>query len=99
MDNNFILNKENEIYYECGYSCDNAIFLSLGNEKFFITDGRYTTEAKQKAKAEIITTKNLLKTAKEILLKNRVKKIKIDSTQWNYEDYNSLSKIVTLQKI
>ena len=71
MDN-FILNGENEVYYECGYSCDNVIFLSLGNEKFFITDGRYTTDAKENAKSEVITTKDLLKTTKEILLKNRV---------------------------
>jgi len=98
MDN-FILNKENEIYYECGYSCDNVIFLNLGDEKYFITDGRYTIDATQNATAEVITTKNLLKTAKEILLKKRIKKLKIDPANWDYESFVSLSKIVTLQKI
>jgi len=98
MDN-FILNQENEIYYECGYSCDNVIFLSLGGEKFFITDGRYTIDAKDNAKAEVITTKDLLKTTKEILLKNRIKKLKIDPMNWDYESFVSLSKIVTLQKV
>ena len=96
MDN-FILNGENEVYYECGYSCDNVIFLSLGNEKFFITDGRYTTDAKENAKAEVITTKDLLKTTKEILLKNRVKKLKIDPTKWDYKSYTELQKVTTLQ--
>ena len=98
MDN-FILNGENEIYYECGYSCDNVIFLSLGGEKYFITDGRYTIDAKQNAKAEVITTSNLLKTTKEILLKNRIKKLKIDASKWDYLSYNELSKITTLQNI
>jgi len=98
MDN-FILNKENEVFYECGYSCDNVIYLSLGDEKYFITDGRYTIDAKENAQAEVITTKDLLKTTKEILLKKRIKKLKIDPANWDYESFVSLSKIVTLQKI
>ena len=98
MDN-FILNGENEIYYECGYSCDNVIYLNIGDEKYFITDGRYTIDAKENAKAEVITTKDLLKTTKEILLKKRVKKLKIDAKKWDYDSYISLSKIVTLQNI
>ena len=47
---NFILKNENAIYYECNFSCDNVTFLSLGSEKFFITDARYTIEAKEYAK-------------------------------------------------
>ena len=47
---NFILKNENAIYYEVNFSCDNVIFLSLGSEKFFITDARYTIEAKEYAK-------------------------------------------------
>jgi len=42
---NFILKDENAIYYEIGYSCDNALLLSLGDEKFFFTDSRYALEA------------------------------------------------------
>ena len=98
MDN-FILNKENEIYYECGYSCDNVIYLSLGDEKYFITDGRYTLDAKQNAKAEVITTKDLLKKAKEILLKKRVKNLIIDPLNWDYNSFMNLSKIVNLKQI
>ena len=98
MDN-FILNGENEIYYECGYSCDNVIFLSLSGEKYFITDGRYTIDAKQNANAEVVTTSNLLKTTKEILLKNRIKKLKIDASKWDYLSYSELAKIITLQNV
>ena len=98
MDN-FILNKENEIYYECGYSCDNVIFLSINGEKYFITDGRYTTDAKENSKAEVVTSSNLLKTAKEILLKRRVKRIIIDPLNWDYNSFIELQKVVSLQKV
>ena len=43
---NYILQNENSVYFECGYSCDNVIFLSLSDENFFITDARYEIEAK-----------------------------------------------------
>lgn len=47
MLNNYILKDENAVFYECGYSCDNAILLSLSGEKFFLTDARYTIEARE----------------------------------------------------
>jgi len=99
MHNNFILNKENEVYYECGYSCDNVIFLSLEGEKYFITDGRYTIDAMQNAKANVITTSNLLKTAKEIILKNRIKRVTIDPLNWDYNSFVALSKVTNLQQV
>jgi len=99
MHNNFILNRENEIYYECGYSCDNVIFLSLDGEKYFITDGRYTLDAKQNAKANVITTKELLKTAKEIILKKRVKRLTIDPLNWDYNSFVELQKVTSLKKV
>ena len=98
MDN-IILNGENEIYYEVGYSCDNSILLVFGAEKFFITDGRYEIEAKEKAKAEVVISKNLLKSAKELILKYRVKKIKIDPSKWDYKSYNELKMLVSLQDV
>mgnify|MGYP000331818338 CR=1 FL=1 len=72
---NFILQNENAIYFECKFSCDNVIFLNLGDDKYFITDARYTTEAKEYAKnCEVIESSNLIETTKEILKKNKIKK-------------------------
>jgi Xaa-Pro aminopeptidase len=99
MYNNFILNKENEVYYECGYSCDNVIFLSIEGEKYFITDGRYTLDAKQNADANVITSSNLIKTAKEIILKKKVKRITIDQLNWDYDSFVSLSKVTNLKQV
>jgi len=94
---NYILNKENEIYYECGWSSDNAIFLYLDGEKYVITDGRYTLDAREKADAEVIEARDLLKKAKELILKKRVKKLKIDPNNWSYKSYSELKKVVNLQ--
>ncbi len=94
---NYILNKENEIYYECGWSSDNALFLCLDGEKFVITDSRYTLDAKENAKAEVIEARDLVKKARELILKKRVKKLKIDFKNWSKEDITKLSLAVFLQ--
>ena len=94
---NYILNKENEIYYECGWSSDNALFLYIDGEKFVITDSRYTLDAKENAKAFVIEARDLVKKAREIILKKRVKKIKIDFKNWSKEDIKRLSLAVFLQ--
>ena len=94
---NYILNKENEIYYECGWSSDNSLFLCLDGQRYVITDGRYTLDAKEKAKAEVIEARDLVKKAKELILKHKVKKLKIDPNNWSYKDYTQLAKVVNLQ--
>ncbi len=89
---NFILQNENAIYFECKFSCDNVIFLNLGNENFFITDARYITEAKEYAKrCEVIESSNLIETTKEILKKNKIKKIIFDPNDFTYSSYINLT--------
>lgn len=89
---NFILQNENAIYYECKFSCDNVIFLNLGKDRYFITDARYTTEAKEYAKkCEVIESSNLVETTKEILMKNKIKKIVFDPNDFTYATYINLT--------
>ena len=95
---NFILKNENAIYFECKFSCDNVIFLNLENERFFITDARYVTEAKEYAKkCEVIESSNLIETAKEILKKNHIKKIIFDPNDFTYASYISLSENLKIE--
>jgi Xaa-Pro aminopeptidase len=96
---NFIVNRENEVYYECGYSNDNCILLFIDGEKYLITDGRYTLEAKEEAKAEVIEDRNLLKRAREIILKKRVKRLIIDPLNFSKEEYNYLKQAVRLKDV
>ena len=97
---NFILRDENAIYYECKFSCDNVIYLNLGDEKYFITDARYTTEAKEYAKkCEIIESSNLIDTAKEILKKNKIKKLMFDPNDFTYAAYTNISENLKTQFI
>jgi len=93
----YILNKENEIYYECGWSSDNALFLKLGDYKYVITDGRYTLEAKEEANAEVVEASNLIKKARELILKHKIKKITLDPLNWDYESYNLIAKVCKIK--
>ena len=89
---NFILQNENAVYFECKFSCDNVIFLNLNEEKYFITDARYTTEAKQYAKkCEVIESSNLIDTTREILKNKKIKKLIYDPNDFTHAAYTNLS--------
>lgn len=89
---NFILQNENAIYYECGFSCDNVIFLNLGEDKFFITDSRYTQEAKEYTNnCQVIESNNLIETTKKILNKSKIKKIAFNPKDFIYSNYKNLT--------
>lgn len=89
---NYILLNENAVYYECGFSCDNVVFLKLDSSKYFITDARYTVEAKEYAKnSEVIESSDLIKTTKEILKRNKIKKIVFDPNDFKLAFYQKLT--------
>ncbi len=89
---NYIVYKnENALYYECGYSCDNAIFVKLGEDSFFITDGRYEIDAKESLKdTQVIIAKSLVLEVAKILKTYKVKKVIIDPNEWTLFSFNLL---------
>jgi Xaa-Pro aminopeptidase len=88
----YILKNENAVYHECGFSCDNELFLKLGSEAFFITDPRYTTEAKEKVKdAEVIEApRDLFAEAKKILKNSGIKKVFYDPNDFSVAGFDKL---------
>ena len=90
---NYMLKDENAIYYECGYSCDNALYLRLGSEAFFITDSRYTIDAKENVQsAKVVIDRDLYGKAVKILKKHKVKKIIFDPKEWTVDGFERISK-------
>jgi len=88
---NYMLKDENAIYYECGYSCDNALYLRLGADAFFITDGRYTIDAKENVVgAEVVIDGDLYGKAAKILKKHQVKKIVFDPKEWSVAGFDKI---------
>ena len=88
---NYILKDENALYYECGYSSDNALYLKCGSEAYFITDSRYTVEAKEKVKgAEVITAPNLITAARKVIKKAKIKKVIYDPKEWSMHAFEVL---------
>ena len=88
----YILKDENAVYHECGFSCDNELFIKLGSEAFFITDPRYMVEAKEKVKnAEVIEAKRDLSVeAKKILRSANIKKIFYDPSDFSVAEFSKL---------
>ncbi len=89
---NYILKNENALYYECGYSCDNAIYLRCGLEAYFITDSRYTLEAKEKIiSAQVVASRDIIDTARKLIKKSKLKKVLFDPKEWSVQAFEKLS--------
>ncbi|PID47980.1 MAG: X-Pro aminopeptidase [Proteobacteria bacterium] len=91
----YITNNENAMFYECGFSCDNGYFLKLKDKAFFVTDARYTSEAKeyiQNAKVIEGDRRDLLLSVRKILKKHRVNKLVFDPNGWSVSEFDRLSK-------
>jgi len=87
-----MLKDENAIYYECGYSCDNALYIRLGSDAFFITDSRYTIDADENVVgAEVIINGDLYGEAVSLLKKHKVKKIIFDPKEWTVAGFERVS--------
>jgi Xaa-Pro aminopeptidase len=87
-----MLKNENSIYYECGYSCDNALYLRLGLEAYFITDGRYTIDANENVQnAKVVIGRDIYGEAFKILKKSKVKKVIFDPKEWSVAGFKKLS--------
>jgi Xaa-Pro aminopeptidase len=98
----YIIQNENALFYECGFSCDNALFLRFNaHEAYFLTDGRYITEAKENIKnAEIIDAKrDLIKKARDIIKKARLKSVVFDPLEFSVARFGALSKNLSVNFI
>ncbi len=97
--NNYILQDENALYFECGFSCDHAVFLKLGSEAFFITDARYTTEAAEVIKNATVLEgdrRDLLKTARLLIRKSGIKSLAYNPAEWNVDAYATFSEKLSI---
>jgi len=95
---NYMLKDENAIYYECNYSCDNALYIRLGSEAFFITDSRYTIDATENVvHAKVIIDRDLYGRATKILKKHKVKKIIFDPKEWTVAGFEKISQSVKIK--
>ncbi|MCH9740726.1 MAG: aminopeptidase P family protein [Epsilonproteobacteria bacterium] len=90
---NYIVKDENAIYYECGYSSDNALFLKLGSEAFFLTDSRYAIEAENLVKgATVIIERDLYAKANSIIKTSKIKKLTYDPKEWSIFHFEKITK-------
>jgi len=85
----FIHTDENAVYYECGYSNDNCIYLSLGSESYLVTDSRYTLDAttvlqKSSPNTKVVIDFDLSKRAAKLITNFKLRKIAFDPKEWDF---------------
>lgn len=91
---NYILKNENAIYYECGYSNDNCIFLSIEGDCYLFTDGRYTIEAREGLdRGEVVIERDLIAQVVEMIKRYNPKHITFDPKEWSVHAFNRLSEV------
>lgn len=90
----YIIKNENAMFHECGFSCDNGYFLRLEKEAYFITDSRYTFEAREVIKNATILDgkKDLLKTIRVLIKKTKTKRLIYNPNEWSVSEFNRLTK-------
>lgn len=94
-EENYLTTNENAQYFECGYSCDNALFLKLGGDKFFITDSRYSLEATQVGKdINVVESGDLILSACEILNKSGIKTLIFDPNQITMSYFEKIKSLI-----
>ncbi|WP_163532264.1 aminopeptidase P family protein [Helicobacter suis] len=89
---------ESAQYFACAYSCDHAIFLQLEDRAFFITDARYTLEARQNIyNAEVIEATDLW--GEMLNLSKGAKELYFDSNQISLQVYQRLEASLSATKL
>ncbi len=87
----YMLKNENAVYYECRYSCDNALYIRLDSDAFFITDSRYRIDANEHVKgAEVRISSDLYAEAAKLLKKHKIKTIIFDPKEWSVAAFRQL---------
>jgi len=90
-----LLKGESALAHGCGFSCDNALLLQTPHHAFFITDGRYVTDAAKSVFAGIEVVdggRTLVKTARQLLRKLGVDAVRFDPLEWNLVQHETLTK-------
>ncbi len=91
----YAVKSESALFYESAYSCDNAVLISHNGLKFFITDGRYTIEAKEAVKSgvEVIEAeRDLILGVRLLLRKLGIKRLDFDPFEFSYAAFSALSR-------
>lgn len=95
----YIAKSEASIFYEVSYSNDNSLLLSINGIKTLITDGRYIEEAScMSLDCSIIESRDTIKKAIDIIKHKKIKKIFLDPSEWNVEEFSKLEKHIKVEK-
>ncbi|GAA7257393.1 aminopeptidase P family protein [Helicobacter pylori] len=92
----YFVTQESAQYYECSVCCDHAVVLVCEDVKFFITDGRYQTEAQQycNSQTQVRIAHDLFLELSFILQAQKVKELIFDPLLLSVADYQKLTSML-----
>ena len=88
-----LITQPENVRYLCGFTGTEGSLLLAGDSSFFLTDGRYTTQARQQVCAgRIITFKDKIKELAGLVKKNGLAKLGFDSRQMTVEQLRDIER-------
>ncbi|MDT8318384.1 MAG: Xaa-Pro peptidase family protein [bacterium] len=86
-----LISDMNNVRYFSGFTGSSASMLCVGEATFFLTDGRYRTQASEEVKgAEIVIYKSLLDSLEELLLKLNIASLAFEAEDISYARWSDL---------
>lgn len=100
MQAHYLALGESAQYYECGFSCDHAVVVRVEEARFFITDSRYTLEARESCHAhtQVIESNDFIQSIGGIIAQQGIRKLGFDSLELSLDFYERLKSSVASLK-
>jgi Xaa-Pro aminopeptidase len=95
-----LFRSESALYHVCGYACDNAIAVCSDMACYFVTDGRYVTDAKANTTSSTQVVdggKALIDTVRKLLRRLGATSVTLDPKEWNVLEHDALTKTLPLR--
>ncbi len=87
----FLVSKEANVSYICSYNIRDSYLLVSNKETCFITDFRYTEEARKNIKgARIVEYKNLFKDIAWLVKKYKIRRLGFEAKDLNFAEYTKI---------
>jgi Xaa-Pro aminopeptidase len=96
-----LVSNESNVTYLSGFTGNDSVLLITGDSQFFLTDSRYTQEAKDSVRgfAVMEVTSSTYETIGDIARSNRIKKIGFESMNLPYQVVRNMERFMGRAKL
>ena len=98
----YLIKNIHNIFYFTGYTNDTGIALILGDKFYLLTDSRFIVQARNETKDTetiLVNNNNYASIIEELLITHNIKRLGIESSQFNIVEYQEYDNIFAKNKI